>query len=285
MKKRTQTLILSAILIGQAQSKTPTEKNILGVYKLTKFATVSPDGTETPWCTDASGTIAYVPGYMHVGINCKGVEANTQAEEFGGKLFYSGPFEIDSKKGEVVHRVRNYSHPSLNKVLRRQVTLENDKQLSLMGDSVSGGKIVIEWERIEKFKYNDSSLTGFYELVGSENEVEGSDQKIPFCSGFHGSILYTPGGFGAVAINCGEKTNPLAVEPADMFGRRYFYSGRYRQEENILTQSIQYSSEEKQIGTEARRLMIQKDDLLMLDGVNGSKFRATWRKLRSFVNL
>lgn len=260
------------------------EKSILGVYKLTKFVTLSSEGKETPWCVGATGNIAYVPGYVHVGINCESAVAGSNADELGAKLFYSGPFEVDTKTQEVIHRVRNYSHPSLHKVLRRKVVLKN-KHLSLSGDMADGSKIIIEWEKTESFKYDNSALTGVYELVGSENQVEGQEASVPFCNGFYGTILYTPGGFGAVSINCGEPLNTTVSEPADIFERRYFYSGSYKQEDKILIQSIEHSTAEKQIGGEARREMTMKNDLLILKGENGSKFVATWRKLKSFIGL
>ncbi|MEZ4813794.1 MAG: lipocalin-like domain-containing protein [Bdellovibrionota bacterium] len=284
MNKKLKTLA-ALLIISQGSAKNYTDQDLLGVYKLTKFATVNADGTETPWCNGATGTIAYVPGYMGVAINCESVEPNSNAAELKGKLFYSGPYEVDTQTNEVLHRVRNYSHSSLHKVNRRKVELRGKNHLILSGNLGEGKQIVIEWERQESFAYDNNPLTGFYELVGSENKIEGSDETIPFCSGFHGSIFYTPGGYGAVSINCGEKIDPNAAEPADAFGRHYFYAGPYEQSEGLLVQKIQTASELNQVGEEARRAMEIKDDLLTLKGVNGSTFVAKWRKLRSFVGI
>ncbi len=284
--KRTLLTTLFATLLGnQLWARTYTDRDLLGVYKLTKFATVAADGAETPWCIGATGSIAYVPAYMSVSINCQEVLPETNAAELEGTLFYSGPFEFDTQAGEVIHRARNYSHASLHKVHRRKVVMGDNNHLQLSGELGEGKRVIVEWERLETFVYDTSPLTGFYELVGSENEVEGSDEKIPFCTGFFGSIVYTPGGYGAVSINCGEKTDPNVVEPADMFGRKFFYSGPYHKEENILVQKMLNASEASSIGGEARRDMQIKDDLLILKGTNGSNFVAKWRKLKSFVGI
>jgi hypothetical protein len=280
------TMILGLLMLPTlALARVPTEKELLGVYKLTKFATVDAHGAETPWCEAAEGSIAYLPGFMSVSINCAETTPGTQAASMGGVLFYSGPFEIDTRAGEVIHRARNGSHPSLVKVHRRKLTMNSSNHLLLSGQMPGGGSIVIEWERSERFAYDNSALTGVYELVGSENEVPGSLDTIPFCTGFHGTIMYTPGGFGAVSINCGEKADPNAVEPADQFGRKYFYAGPYHQAEQILVQKMALASEVAHRGGEARREMLLEGDLLTLKGTNGSKFVATWKKLRSFVGL
>lgn len=287
MNKKTKLLstILGALAFTQLMATPLNEQKLLGVYKLTKFATVAANGEETPWCIGAKGSIAYVPGFVSVSINCESTVPGSNAAELDGTLFYSGPFELDVKTQEVVHRVRNYSHPSLHKVLRRKVSLKDDRQLLLSAELGEGKKIIIEWERIEKLKYDNSPLIGLYELVGSENEVEGSDEKIPFCSGFYGSIFYTPGGFGAVSINCGAKTDPSKVEPADMFGRKFFYSGPYTKTDTLLVQNMLNASHAGSLGGEAVREMEIKNDLLILKGTNGSKFVATWRKLKGFVSL
>jgi Lipocalin-like domain len=283
---KTKLLFVASLLLNSLSfAVNLDEQDLLGVYKLTKFVTVSQDGIETPWCEGAHGTIAYVPGYMGVAINCQSTLPNSNAAELEGKLFYSGPYEVDVKTSEVLHRVRNYSHATLNKVQRRKVVMPDQNHLLLSGDIGNGNRIIIEWVRQESFSYNNHPLVGFYELVGSENEVKGSNETIPFCSGFHGSIFYTPGGYGAVSINCGKKVDPDVSEPADSFGRSYFYAGPYQQIKNILVQKIQVASVADQLGDEAQREMTIDGDLLILKGTNGSKFVAKWRKLRSFVGI
>ena len=232
---------------GIAKSKY-SDSDILGVWKLTKFFVADQNGNEEEWCSGAHGSIAYLPGYMSVAINCESTEEGSGAERIGGYLFYSGPFEVDVKTGEVIHRVRNFSHESLNQVYRRKIEMDNDDSLRLVGFLGEGKKAIVEWSRIEGFSYDSHPLTGVWELVGSENEIEGADEPIPFCSGFYGTILYTPGGYNAVSINCGEKNDPNTQEPADRFGRRFFYSGTYKIKGNAAIQTPANASEIELIG-------------------------------------
>ena len=262
-----------------------TDRDLLGVWKLTKFVVTEIGKSEQEWCQGANGTVAYLPGKMTVSINCESTEPGSSAEKIGGLLFYSGPFEVDSVKGEVIHRVRNYSDPSLNNVYRRKVEKVGDNFLRLSGALGEGKEVVLEWIRDEKFQYDANPLTGYWELVGSENEVPGEVGKVPFCSGFYGSILYTPGGYAAVSINCGEKADTSVEEPADRFGRRYFYSGDYEFENDTIVQTPFNASEVSQIGKPVIRKMKIEKDYLILEGTNGSKFKATWRKAGSFTGL
>lgn len=287
---KTKSMSLSFLLtlafsnVGAANT-TYTESDILGVWKLTKFVTTEANGTEQDWCNGATGSLAYLPGLMTVAINCESTTPNSNAENIGGYLFYSGPFEVDTQKNQVIHRVRNYSHPSLLRVVYRKIEMSDANHLRLVGPLANGQDIVIEWERKESFAYNDHELLGVYELVGSENEVEGSSEKIPFCTGFYGTIVYTPGGFNAVSINCGEKKDPNVVEPADMFGRKFFYTSKYELNVDRVVHHLVNASEVTTIGTDSHRAMSMKEDVLSLAGTNGSKFVAKWRKLKSFVGL
>lgn len=70
-----------------------------------------------------------------------------------------------------------------------------------------------------------------------------------------------------------------------MFGRKFFYSGPYHIEANILVQKMLNASAASSLGGEARRDMQIQGDLLILKGTNGSNFVAKWRKLKSFVGL
>ena len=74
-------------------------------------------------------------------------------------------------------------------------------------------------------------------------------------------------------------------EPADQFGRRFFYSGNYQTTSNELAVTPENASEDFLIGETAIRAMSIDGDLLTLTGTNGSKFVAKWRKARSFVGL
>jgi len=270
-----------------ARTKTTSlqEHDIYGVWKLTKFVLTEEDGSEQNWCEGAYGTISYLPGKMTVSINCESTIPGSGAEKLGGLLFYSGPFEVDSKTNEVIHRVRNYSHESLKKVHRRKVEMDTPDKLRLVGLLGEGKEVIVEWDRQESFAYNAEPISGVWELVGSENEVQGSSETIPFCNGFYGSILYTPGGHVSVSINCGEKADEEIVEPADQFGRRYFYSGNYEVKDETVVQTPINASEVDQIGHSAFRKMSFDRDNLILEGTNGSKFRAIWKKSKSFVGL
>lgn len=262
-----------------------TEADILGVWELTAFFTEDETGARTPWCEGAKGSIAYLPGLMTVSINCESVAEGSGAQDIGGHLFYSGPFEVDNKTGEVIHRVRNYSHISLKRVYRRIIEMSSPNHLKLVGNLGEGKTAIVEWKRLETLKYSSEGVHGVYELVGSENEVPGQGNNIPFCTGFYGTIAFTPGGYTSVSINCGEKQDTSVSEPADQFGRNFFYSGTYQVEDGLVLQQPSNSSELSLIGGTAKRAMSLKGDVLELTGTNGSKFKASWQKRRSFVGL
>lgn len=268
-----------------APSSAHTEKDLLGVWKLEQFFVRNAQRQTQEWCEGATGTLAYLPGQMFVSINCASTRPGSAAQNLGGMLFYAGPFEVDRQTNEVIHRVRNFSHPSLNQVFRRKIAMKDADHVSLSGRMSDGAEVVVEFVKQENFSYDSAPLTGVWELVGSENEVPGSSVKIPFCTDYHGLILYTPAGYNAVAINCGEKKDPTVVEPADQFGRKFFYSGKYQVNGKVVTQIPDNASELFLIGSPAVRVMDITGDLLTLDGTNGSKFKATWRKRHSFVGL
>lgn len=273
-------VLMTSTAFAQAQTKTYKENDILGVWKLNAFYTETQNGN-VDYCEGVSGSITYLPGYMSVGINCEAFSAGTNAEMLKGKLFYSGPMEVDSTTNEVIHRVRNYSHPSLHKVFRRKISMKDSNHLKLEGLLSSGEKVILTWTRTEKFKKSNSPVTGLYELVGSENEVSGIPDPIPFCNGFYGTIFFTPGMHTAVSINCGEKPEHDEFEPAEQFGRKYFYNGTYSVKGNVVTQLPENSSEVTHICAPAIRIMEMKGDILTLSGMNGSKFKAVWKKVRS----
>lgn len=271
----------STSLAGAQLSK----DDVMGVWRLTKFFITDGSENAIEWCGGATGTIAYLPETMFVAINCESYVPGSGAEKLGGKLFYSGHFNFDNGTQEVIHRVRNYSHPSLNKVYRRSVEMKDSNSLRLVGELGEGKQAIVEWERIESFDYDNQHITGVWELVGSENEAEGLGDKVSFCTGFYGTFIFTPGGYAAVSINCGEKADPKVIEPADQFGRRFFYSGSYEAKSGKLTVIPENASEDYLIGETAVRVMNLDKDILMLTGTNGSKFVAKWRKARSFVGL
>ena len=180
MKKMILGLLIWA---GASTSMAGTElskDNVMGVWKLTKFFITDGSGSAKEWCGGASGTIAYLPETMFVAINCESYESGSGAEKLEGKLFYSGHFDFDNRTQEVIHRVRNYSHPSLNKVYRRSVEMKDQNNLRLVGELGAGKQAIVEWERLEKFSYDNQTITGVWELVGSENEVDGVGNNSSF---------------------------------------------------------------------------------------------------------
>lgn len=281
-------LILPLLLLGlasPAQAIRTQGPELLGVWKLKRFVTEERGAPARDWCPGVNGTLTYLPTqHMTVALNCLGTETGSQAEALGGKLFYSGPFEFDAQRGEVIHRARNFSHPSLNRVQRRQVTMRSPDELTLTGDLGEGRRVTLDWVREEKFAYDNEALSGIWELVGSRNQV-GARADVPFCTGFYGTILFTPGGHAAVSINCGAKPASVGQEPADMFGRRYFYDGRFTVRDDVLEVIPTNASEAGDIGRPVLRAMKITGDILTLEGTNGSKFVAEWRKLGGFVGL
>lgn len=91
--------------------------------------------------------------------------------------------------------------------------------------------------------------------------------------------MFTPGGYTAVSINCDEKEDGQEWEPADLFGRKYFYAGSYTIKGNEVIQLPENASEVDHIGVPGVRLMKLSKDLLTLEGTNGSKFKAIWKKI------
>jgi hypothetical protein len=162
----------------------------------------------------------------------------------------------------------------------------SDKDNLKLSGKLGNGQIVLTFSRRETFAFDQQNITGVYDLVGSENRVEGSSERIPFCSGFYGNIVFTPGGFTAVSINC-EKKKPNVIEPADQFGRKYFYAGTWTPNGTRASLSIENASVLKQLGEKFDREVkydLEKD-VLTLEGTNGSHFVARWKKTYSYSSI
>lgn len=285
-RKTTMTALL--ILLSQLSNAADkaSKKDIMGVWKLSKFVTVNDTGAETNWCEGAHGTIAYAVKRMTVAINCKSTRAGSGAEKLSGMLFYSGPYSFNKNKQLVTHKVENYSDKSLHKNFQRIVQMDAHDNLRLVGLLGEGKKVIVEWTRAEEFTISQDSLVGSWKLIASENQVRESSKTIPFCSGFHGTIFYTPGGYAAVSINCGKKADSNTTEPADQFGRKYFYSGSYYKDVNQdLIQTPMNASEEAHIGRSFHRKMKIQKNILTLEGTNGSTFLARWKKTSDFSSF
>lgn len=267
---------LKSLLLGLILSATAgayDKRDLYGVWELNEFYYEAADGARTEYCEGAFGKIMYFPKNMAVGINCKSDK----------KLFYSGPVVYDELENEVYHKPKNYSDVSLHQYFRRQVSMENENQLTLKGAMANGRTVVVTWTRVEKFEKNSDELYGVYDLVGSENDV-GQGQPVPFCNGFHGSIAFTPGGHTYVSINCGQKIEGQ-IEPAQLFDRMYFYHGTFTVQGNIVAQLPQNASVLDHIGHIANREASMKGDILTLAGTNGARFIAKWRKVWGFNAL
>src|SRR6185437_7029769 len=124
-------------------------------------------------------------------------------------------------------------------------------------------------------KYSGSDLVGVWRLIQSEDPMP-NGTIVPYCNGVHGYIIYTPDGHVSVALNCGPRANK--VEPADVSGRMYFYTGTYRVSGNTVTHYIENASDTQLIGDSVTRNIELHGDTLELSGLSqGQKFSATWQ--------
>ena len=116
------------------------------------------------------------------------------------------------------------------------------------------------------------------------------DTGVPFCSNFSGQILYEESGHMSVSINCGKSLSEN--EPADEFGRVYFYSADFKTvEENVngkviktLVHKITNATNLKIIGKDQfRKIEEITNDKLVLTGPFGSgSLKITWEKLPKY---
>jgi hypothetical protein len=81
-----------------------------------------------------------------------------------------------------------------------------------------------------------------------------------------------------VSLNCLPKEDETVAEPADINGRKYFYAGTYRIEDNLAINLPQNSSMVEHIGHDQVREMTLNAGELILKGMNGSSFVAVWEK-------
>jgi hypothetical protein len=120
------------------------------------------------------------------------------------------------------------------------------------------------------------SLVGTWELVHSENTLP-DGQVVPYCTGAHGMIIYTPEGYVSVALNCAEEGQ--GFEPADLTGRKFFYAGTYRYDGQEVVHTLLNASEPAMIGSRpARRVTLRGDTLILSGESQGLAFTATWAK-------
>ncbi len=124
-----------------------------------------------------------------------------------------------------------------------------------------------------------SELEGVWILKKSDNV--GPDGKlVPYCTGVHGSIIYTAEGYVSVALNCAPQG--VGKEPADISGRKFFYTGRFEFDGKVVTHKLLNASDVHLMGTNfKRKVTIVNGRTLVLSGENqGQKFSAYWEKVR-----
>jgi hypothetical protein len=123
-----------------------------------------------------------------------------------------------------------------------------------------------------------SDFVGVWKLVKSENPMpDGS--LVTYCNGVHGYIIYTAEGYVSVSLNCGPKVSDN--EPADISGRKFFYTGTFTLEGNVVTHHLENASDVQLIGTDSVRTAGLIGSVLVLTGVNqGQTFSAYWQKVK-----
>ena len=101
---------------------------------------------------------------------------------------------------------------------------------------------------------------------------------VPYCTGVHGFIIYTKEGYVSVALNCAPVGN--GPEPADVSGRKFFYTGTYQYDGTKVTHQLLNASQPEMIGETATRQVTINGSELILTGTNqGQQFSAYWKKV------
>lgn len=122
-----------------------------------------------------------------------------------------------------------------------------------------------------------NSLVGVWALEKSENPMP-DGRVVSYCTGVHGYIIYTQEGFVSVALNCAPQGN--GSEPADVSGRKFFYTGRYAFDGKTVTHTLLNASQPELIGMSFDRTVTNDGERLVLSGVNqGQTFSAHWKKV------
>ena len=124
-----------------------------------------------------------------------------------------------------------------------------------------------------------NSLVGTWILEKSENPMpDGSVAS--YCTGVHGMIIYTAEGYVSVALNCAAQGD--GVEPADISGRKFFYSGTFAFDGQSVTHTMLNASQPELIGSSfARKVTIDGDHLILSGNNQGQQFSAYWKRVRN----
>ena len=122
-----------------------------------------------------------------------------------------------------------------------------------------------------------SPLVGTWVLEHSEDTLpDGS--LVPYCTGVHGFVIYTEEGYVSVALNCAPQGQ--GTEPADISGRKFFYTGTYQFDGKTATHMLLNASQPELIGESVTRTVTIRGTELILAGVNqGQTFSAYWRRV------
>ena len=105
-----------------------------------------------------------------------------------------------------------------------------------------------------------AELLGVWELVSFTFETENGTQ--PWRREVHGTLIYEPSGYMALAINS-------AVDDDLVYESIFFYSGRFTVAEDTLTHAITNASNPDRIGHHLVRNYRLDGDSLVLSGSDG----------------
>jgi len=126
-----------------------------------------------------------------------------------------------------------------------------------------------------------TSFAGQSSIVGTWHVqkwlVRSGDGKVgEFCDGAHGLLTYGRNGYVSTAINCPAK-RVARHEPADDYGRKFFYAGTYKVKEDVIYKQITNSSFEGLIGKSVlRRIEKVTEHELILSGPFGPNGGSLW---------
>jgi len=122
-----------------------------------------------------------------------------------------------------------------------------------------------------------ASLVGTWILEKSDNPLP-DGRVVSYCTGVHGMIIYTAEGYVSVALNCDAEGD--GEEPADISGRKFFYSGTYKYDGKHVTHTMLNASQPELIGNSFKRDVKINGRQLILSGENqGQVFSAQWKKV------
>ena len=123
-----------------------------------------------------------------------------------------------------------------------------------------------------------ADLVGVWKLIKSENPMP-DGTTVSYCNEVHGYIIYTSEGYVSVSLNCGPQLNES--EPANVSGRKFFYTGTYDVKGSEVTHHLENASDTQLIGSDSKRYVTFARSVLVLTGENqGQSFSAFWQKIR-----